>query len=395
MQKPTLAMFLPSFAGGGAERMMLNLARGLIESGVELDLVMGHCEGPYRDLVPDGCELFDLRAPRVLAALPGLVRYLRRHRPAALLTAMDHANLVALWARSLARVPTRVYVSVRSNLSEERAHARSRVDRWLPGLARHFYPQAQAVIAVSQGVADDLEKLLGPGKARVVVIPNPVVTPDLPMRAAEPSGHPWLDLEGSTVILGAGRLTPQKDFETLIRAFSLLADRRDLRLLILGEGPRRATLEDLVRGLGLEGRVDLPGFWANPFAAMARARLFVLSSAWEGLPGVLIQAMACGTPVVSTDCPSGPREILGDSEYGPLVPTGDAPALAAAIVQVLERPPDRTRLAARASQYRLEPVTRRYLRVMEFDAGLTAQGDDTCASVAGASKHDDPSVMHL
>lgn len=364
MTHPHLAIFLPSLAGGGAERMMLNLARGVVEAGVELDLVLGHADGHYRDLVPVGCNLVDLGARRVLAALPGLVRYLRRRRPEVLLTAMDHANLVALWARALARTPTRVYVSVRSTLSEEAAHAASRADRWLPRLARISYPGAAAVIAVSQGVAEDLERVLGAGRARLVVVPNPVVTPDLMALAAAAPGHPWLDPGAPPVILGAGRLTPQKDFATLIRAFSKVAAGRDLRLLILGEGPERGALESLIRDLGLSERVALPGFMANPFAAMARARLFVLSSAWEGLPGVLIQAMACGTPVVSTDCPSGPREVLEDGRYGPLVPVGDPISLAAALARTLEQPLPRERLQARAADYRLEPVTRRYLEVM-------------------------------
>lgn len=169
------------------------------------------------------------------------------------------------------------------------------------------------------------------------------------------------------MILGAGRLTHQKDFPTLIRAFAAIDPARGLRLMILGEGPQRGALESLVRELGLSERIALPGFSPNPFAAMARARLFVLSSAWEGLPGVLIQAMACGTPVVSTDCPSGPREILSDGRYGPLVPIGDAAALAVAIAAALEQPIARERLMSRAADYRLEPVTRRYLEVMGLD----------------------------
>ncbi|WP_295458364.1 glycosyltransferase [uncultured Thiodictyon sp.] len=365
MSRPTVAIFLPSLAGGGAERMMLNLALGLNGAGVAVDLVVGSAAGPYRDLVPTEVQLVDLGAGRVLAALPGLTRYLRRRRPDVLLSAMDHANLVALWARSLARTPTRVYVSVRSNLSQEAKHAPTLAGRWLPRLARTFYPQAQAVIAVSQGVADDLTRLIGAGRARVVAIPNPVVTPDLADLAATRPDHPWLrDAQAPPVILAAGRLSAQKDFPTLIRAFATLERARGLRLLILGDGPARATLEALVQALGLTDRVALPGFTANPFAAMARARLFVLSSAWEGLPGVLIQAMACGTPVVSTDCPSGPREVLADGRYGPLVPVGDVPALAAAIRHTLDHPPAAAVLKARAADYALAPVTRRYLEVM-------------------------------
>ena len=364
MTAPAITIFLPSLAGGGAERMMLNLARGLVEAGAHLDLVVGTAKGPYRDLVPAGCNLVDLAAPRVLVALPGLIRYLRRRRPAVLLSAMDHANLIALWARTLARVPTRVAVGVRNHLSQEARHAPSFAGRRLPRLARVFYPQAQVVIAVSQGVADDLNQLIGVGRARVLVIPNPVVTPELAAQAAELPDHAWLqpvpDSPAPPVILAAGRLTPQKDFPTLIRAFAALATGRDLRLLILGEGPERSALETLIRDLGLTQRVALPGFRANPFAYMARARLFVLSSAWEGLPGVLIQAMACGTPVVSTDCPSGPREVLADGRFGPLVPVGDPSALARAIAETLDRPCPAALLRERAADFGLAAVTHRY-----------------------------------
>lgn len=368
MSQPPLAIFLPSLVGGGAERMMLNLARGMADAGMASDLVVANAEGPCRALVPPGCRLIDLGARRVLGALPGLVRYLRRRRPEALLAAMDHANMVALAARSLARVPTRICVSVRSNLSQEALHSPFVLGRLMPRLARLFYPRAEAVIAVSQGVADDLSALLGEGRARVLVIPNPVVTPELATLAAEPPDHPWLQPAGPPVILAAGRLVRQKDYPTLIRAFAALGVERGLRLLILGEGPDRVALEALIRKMGLAGRVELAGFRDNPFAYMARARLFVLSSAWEGLPGVLIQAMACGTPVVSTDCPSGPREVLVDGRYGSLVPVGSAQALAEAMAQTLDHPPQPGLLQARAADFAQGPVTRLYLEAM----GLTA-----------------------
>lgn len=374
MSQPPLAIFLPSLVGGGAERMMLNLARGMAEAGMAPDLVVANAEGPYRSLVPPGCRLIDLGSLRVLGALPGLVRYLRRRRPEALLAAMDHANMVALLARVLARVPTRICVSVRSNLSQEALHSPLVLGRLMPRLARIFYPRAEAVIAVSQGVADDLSALLGEGRARILVIPNPVVTPELEMLAAESPDHPWLQAGGPPVILAAGRLVQQKDYPTLIRAFAALGVERGLRLLILGEGPDRAALEALIRELGLAGRVELTGFCENPFAYMARARLFVLSSAWEGLPGVLIQAMACGTPVVSTDCPSGPHEILVDGRYGPLVPVGSVEALAEAMARTLDHPPPPELLQTRAADFALGPVTRLYLEAMGFAATDTARG---------------------
>ena len=203
-----------------------------------------------------------------------------------------------------------------------------------------------------------------------------MVTPELEDLAAETPAHPWLRDPKVPVCLAAGRLCPQKDYPTLIRAFATLAETRPLRLLILGDGPDRADLESLIRQLGLADRVALPGFAENPFSAMARAGVFVLSSAWEGLPGVLIQAMACGTPVVATDCPSGPREVLVDGRYGPLVPVGDPEALAQAIGETLDRPLGAELLKARASDFELAAVTRRYLEVL----GLAPDGPSGAVS---------------
>lgn len=379
VRSPAIAIFLPSLAGGGAERMMLNLAQGLVAAGIELDLVVGSAAGPYRDLVPANCDLVDLGAGRVLTALPGLVRYLRRRRPTVLLAAMDHANLIALWARSLARVPTRVAVSVRSTLSQEARHAPSLAGRVLPRLARVFYPQACAVIAVSQGVADDLTRLIGAGRARVLVIPNPVVTPELAAQAAERPDHPWfqpglppapgagLEPAKAPVILAAGRLTPQKDFPTLIRAFARVRAGRDCRLLILGEGNARPALAALIAELGLGDQAALVGFQSNPYPYLARAALFVLSSAWEGSPNVLTEALALGIPVVATDCPSGPAEVLDGGRFGPLVPVGAVDALAAAMAATLDRPLPAAVLRSAVSEYEQGRSARRYLEVM----GLT------------------------
>lgn len=368
MKEPRLAIFLPSLAGGGAERMMVNLASGMRDQGVRVDLVLADATGPYRHLVPEGVPVVDLGAPRVLAALPGLTGYLRRRRPGVLLAAMDHANLVALWARALARVPTRVFVSVRSTLSQEAQNAKTRRGRWMPVLTRAFYPRASAVIAVSQGVADDLRTLLRTAGPQVLVLPNPVVTPGLEAQAAATPDHPWLQVTGVPVILAVGRLTPQKDYPTLLRAFATLSQGRDVRLIILGEGPEHTRLEGLAQGLRISERVAFLGFRDNPFAYMRRASLLALSSAWEGLPGVLIQAMACGTPVVSTDCPSGPREILDAGRFGPLVPVGDAQSLAAAMNLTLEAPPAPDLLRSRAADYGLEAVTRRYREVLGLGA---------------------------
>lgn len=365
-QRP-IALLLPSLAGGGAERMTINLARGLVERGCRVDLVLGQARGAYSELVPDAIRRIDLGRRQMTRALLPLIGYLRRERPRALLAAMNHTSIVALWAARLSGTRTPVFAGVRSQLSMEAQRSHLLGDRLMPRLARAFFPWASAVIAVSQGVADDLRDRVGVEPSLVRVIDNPVVTPELAELASQTPAHPWLVQPVVPVVLGAGRLTAQKDFPTLIRAFAQLRAEWPARLVILGEGPERPVLEALVHHLGLDDAVALPGFQSNPFAFMRAASLFVLSSAWEGLPGVLIQAMACGTPVASTDCPSGPREILdaGGPPLGPLVPVGDSAALARAMRDTLTAPPAAERLKQRAADFSMTRIAGRYLDLLE------------------------------
>jgi glycosyltransferase involved in cell wall biosynthesis len=296
----------------------------------------------------------------VIASLPALARYLRREQPAVLLSAMSHANIVALWARRLSGASTRVVVSERVTLSVVAAQTSRRRGRLRPHLIRWFYPWADGIVAVSRGVADDLARTAGLDRERIDVIYNPIGTPELRELAQAPVDHPWLSSDGPPVVLAAGRLLPQKDFPTLIRAFARVRRLRTARLLVLGEGEQRSLLRDLARTLGIEAEVDLPGFVPNPYAYMARASLFVLSSRFEGLPGVLIEALCCGVPVVATDCPSGPREILEEGRYGRLVPVGDEAALGEAIGDALAggvaRPPPES-----WARFGLETVVDQYL----------------------------------
>ncbi|RYG40716.1 glycosyltransferase, partial [bacterium] len=221
------------------------------------------------------------------------------------------------------------------------------------------YPAAHEIVAVSNGVADDAARVLGLRRERITTIYNPVINPSLRAQAAEPPAHPWFSDGGAPVVLGVGRLNAQKDFPTLIKAFAQL--RTPARLMILGEGEERASLEAQAAPFG--DRIALPGFSANPFPAMTACRVFALSSRFEGLPGALVQAMACGAPVVSTDCPSGPREILEDGRWGVLVPVGDDKALAAALEESLTRP--RPVYPPEASaRFEEEPVLDAYERLL-------------------------------
>ncbi len=326
-----LAIFVPDLVAGGAQRSMIKLASGLAERGRQVDLVLAHASGPFLSEAPDTVRLVDLGAPRVLASLPHLADYLRRERPAAMLSVL-HANLVALWARRLTGIPHRLVVSERNMLSSEvQAYAADMRMRLIPLLTRRCYPWADAVVAVSWGVAADLVRYAQLSPRQVRVIYNPIITPGLRQKALEPLAHPWFIPGAPPVILAVGRLAEQKDFTTLIRAFAEVRRSRPARLLILGEGDERPLLEATAQQLDVQDDVGLPGFVPNPYPYMVRAGAFVLSSRWEGLPGVLIEALYCGAPLVSTDCPSGPREILAGGRYGLLTPVGDATKLAGAI----------------------------------------------------------------
>ncbi len=331
MVRKRFAIYLPSLSGGGAERAMLNLAHGLAECGHAVDLVLAQAKGPYLGEVQDSVRLVDLKASRVLTSLPALARYLRREEPEALVSALDYASIVALWARRLAGIPIRVVVNEQNTISISARESARRRERMVPRLAKRFYRWADHVTGNSHGVADDLSQVTGLPRERIKVLYNPVVTPELRQKARAPLNHPWFEAGQRPVVLAVGRLTKQKDFPTLIRAFAQVRQARPARLLILGEGPDRAALEALITQLGLVDDVALPGFVENPYAYMSRASLYVLSSRWEGLPTVLIEALYCGPPVIATDCPSGPREILADGQHGLLVPVGDATALTQAI----------------------------------------------------------------
>jgi glycosyltransferase involved in cell wall biosynthesis len=302
-----------------------------------VDVVLATADGVFLSELPSAARVVDLRAGRLLLSLVPLTRYLRRERPRVLVSSMSHANMIAIWAAKLAGNNTPVMVTVHNTMSE----STKRTGRLEPYLLRTFYPWADRVVAVSRGAADDLAGTSGLSRERIDVVYNPVITPAILQSARQTPDHPWFASGSPPIVLGVGRLTRQKDFPTLIRAFAEVRRQRPARLMILGEGEERASLEALVAELGLTEDVALPGFRDNAMAFMAGSALFVLSSAWEGLPTVLIEALAAGTRVVSTDCPSGPREILQDGRLGALVPIGDTAALAAAMAAALDRPRDR------------------------------------------------------
>jgi glycosyltransferase involved in cell wall biosynthesis len=353
-----ITVFLPGLHGGGAEKMMLDLSAAFSRSGHEVDMVVAKAEGAFVDDVPEPVELVDLDAPEppgfnLLGALPGLVRYLRRRRPTVLLSALSRANVVAALAASTPGVDTRVVLSEHNHLSTYLAHASRRERLVLPRLMAATYPRADAVVCVSRGVATDLRSVCGLSPATTRVVYNAVITPELRAKYEEPAAHPWFTSD-VPVVMGLGSLTEQKDFPTLVDAVRLARDERECRLVVCGAGERRAELEDHVAETGMADVVDLAGFVDNPYAMLNEADVFVLSSQWEGFGNVLVEALGGGCPVVSTDCPSGPAEILADGEYGELVPVGDADAMATAIERQLQDPPDRRRSTLASTSSSLE-----------------------------------------
>jgi glycosyltransferase involved in cell wall biosynthesis len=415
-RKVDVAVFIHRMGVGGAEKATVNLLKGFVKRDLRVDLVVLWKEGVFLNHIPSKVRLINLDAPtnlypyrwhRLLKFLwkrhlssfdldcllklnaisakiafyfcgkptmyPAwintmalrLANYLKENKPSALLAILPDPNIIALKARQFTRISFRLVIS--EHITPSVALQFSPRRQFIEQSIRTLYPKADVIVAVSQGVAEDLIQNYGVPEEKVKVIFNPVVTEELFDMALEDVSHPWFEQELSSVILAVGRLTKAKDYPTLFRAFSLVRQVRPAKLLILGEGEDRANLERLAIELGIQNDVSMPGFVDNPFAFMAKASVFVLSSAWEALPTVLIEALACGCPVVATDCRSGPREILGNGRYGRLVPVGDHEALAKAILETLDNPDfpaTREERIQRALEFSLDAAVEKYLQVL-------------------------------
>ena len=334
-EKKKLSFFLPSLEGGGAEKVVVNLIKEFVKRGIESELVLVNAKGPYLIEVPQGVKVFDLKSSRVLFALPKLIKYLKTEKPDILVSSLSHANIIAILANKLAMTNVRIFAREDTTLSLSSLYSTSLKNKVMPLLMGIFYRFADLIIVVSKGVKDDLVSFAKLPSDKIELIYNPVITPDLFTKVQEPVSHPWFAPNSPPVILGVGRLTKEKDFPTLLKAFALVRKEVDSRLVILGEGEEKKNLEKLAKELGIEEYLWMPGFVDNPYKYMNRASVFVLSSIYEGLPTVLIEALALGCQVVSTDCKSGPREILDNGKFGKLVPVGDYKEMAHAIKEIL------------------------------------------------------------
>ena len=362
MNRP-IAFFIPAMYGGGAERVVLNLLEGMLSQGEVPDLVLASMEGPYLDRIPPAVNIVDLQAGRIIKSVLPLVRYLCSHQPRVLISHLGHANVVALLATYLSGTKTPLIVVEHNTLSKSRSIV-WRANLVKP-LMKYLYPTADAIVAVSQAAAKDLEIGLGLPTNSVITIYNPIVDDRLLAQANEPTQEPWLQPGLPPVFLSIGRLTAQKDFAALLKSFAIVRKQLSARLIILGEGELRSDLESLARDLKIAEFVSLPGFVSNPYAYLKAANAFILSSRWEGLPTVLIEALACGCPAIATNCPSGPWEILEQGKYGTLVPVGDVAALAKAMVEILQQPPSPELLQERSRAFTVEGSVAKYLQLIE------------------------------
>lgn len=330
-----VSLIIPSLRGGGAERVMLNLANNLTSKGYIVDLVLFKKEGEYINRINDDVNIVNLFSKRTVWAIYPLIKYLKKHKPEVVLSAMMYVNICVLVASQLSRVKAKVIISEHSTYTASLKHNRTWKSSIINLLARFLYKKSDNIVCVSKGVADDLKSKLRLNESAVKVIYNPVVTDSL---LAEKDLAPQGDFFNSdeNYILSVGRFVVAKDFVNLIKAYSVTHSKNDYKLVILGEGPLRDELQTLIFELGLKDKVVLPGFVENPYSWMRKANLFVMSSVYEGLSNVLIEALACGCKVVSTDCPSGPNEILEGGKWGRLVPVSNYELLAKAIDEALD-----------------------------------------------------------
>lgn len=357
-----ITIIMTHLSGGGAERVMLLLAKGLANKGFKIDFIVGNTSNYKAEKWPDNIHLIDLNVSRFIYALPKLVRLFRGYNTDYVLSALKLVNVLTICAAKIALLEAEIVISEHSTISEKILNAENIKGKYIiPFLMKVTYPWATKIVSVSKGVADDLAQTIRINRQNIDVIYNPVIEDQMFDMANEPISHRWF--EGDIpVIMGIGRLIKVKNFSLLIKAFTKVRKNRKCKLIILGEGEKRPQLKKLVKNLNMESEVALPGFYDNPYAYLSRADLFVLSSNVEGLPTVLIEALAFEIPVVSTDCPSGPEEILENGKWGTIVPRNNVEAMAKAMDKGLNSKP--TNSKERAMHFTVERAVQKYSKLI-------------------------------
>lgn len=405
-QPARISFLLDNLAGGGAEKVILNLAHGFATLGHQVDLLVCKVEGVLSNSIPAGVNLVPLesvspvrgllcamkgdpagvrqivgtvvnsskiRIPKGFRYIPAIADHLKTNRVDVLLSALPKSNINAVLAKHCCKAMTRVvvgaHINLSSQISESRSRGRNRLQHLRPVIQR-CYRRADAVVAVSKGVEKDIVRYLGLAPEHVTTIYNPIGMPEMEALSREPLDHPWFEYGAVPVILGVGRFVGQKGFPLLLNAFAKVRQRRNVRLMLLGgdetSGPQaehRKELLDLADRLGVREDFEMPGFKVNPYPYLKKASVFVLSSRYEGFGNVIVEALLTGCSVVSTDCPSGPAEILHNGEFGRLVPVDDETALADAICDTLDNPKSREFLQARGKSFSIERAVESYSQI--------------------------------
>ena len=356
----SVAIYSHNMAGGGAERVHIAVMHAFMERGMLVTLLLHQKDGVLLPMVPPGVRVIEFAMRTTALDIFPLAQFLRQEKPDFLLASLPHNNVVALLAKAYAGSKTRVTIIQHRVLSVECGRSAPPQYRLMPLVYRCLLPLCAGIIAVSNGVADDLATKCRIRRDRITTIYNPVVGPDFATKLNERVALPWRD--GTPFFVAAGRLALEKDHATLLRALAIVPD---ARLLILGTGPEYTRLQALANSLRIEDRVHFAGFVNNPLPYMRAATAFVSSSTVEGFGNAIVEALGCGTPVISTDCPSGPAEILENGRYGRLVPVGDANALAAAMLASnIGHSWTKEELQARAALFSVAKATEKYFQVL-------------------------------
>lgn len=382
--RPDVALFIPTLYSGGAERVQINLAKHFLDRGLQVDLVVCKYFGSLKDKVPNGVRLISLDASKVMFSLPAYLRYLRIARPPIVLSSVENANIISCLGKMFGSHRHRLLVRLDNSLSEP-GILPLQMHRWpvMMAIASTFHA-ADGFVAVSRGLKEQLRRVPGLGRKPIHHIYNPIIDKEFDAQARLSPELPSSVGPEDPFVLAVGRLHKQKGYRHLLMAFARIVKQRSAHLVILGEGDERDELQKLADTLGIASRVHFLGYRSNALAYMRQAAVFVLSSHAEGFGNVIVEALACGTPVISTDCPHGPREILADGRYGTLVPVGEVDALADAMAAKLDqpKPPLSNELKEHLQLFSIEAIGKQYLETLDLFSSMTSQTELAKATVA-------------
>jgi len=373
--KKTIAFFIPSLEGGGAEKNIINFFKNLNESEYNVSLILAEKQGDFLKFVPTWVKIFDLKTKSraYFLIFLKLIEYFKNESPDILVSAFPHFNIICLIAKQVAKSKTKIIITEHINLSSLSKNASSVFNSFisrfvLPFFVKSFYPKSDAIICVSNGVAEDLLKI-AKENLEITVINNPIDIEEIEVLAKEPVDNKWFLEKEIPVLTMAGRLNKQKDYPTAFQALKLINKKRKVRLVVLGKGPEEQKLKELALNLGLSDKVLFLGFQNNPYKYISKSSIFVLSSVAEGFGNVLVEAMACGVPVISTDCPFGPNEIIENNENGILVSVGDSVAIANTVLKILDEEVFKNKLIiegkTRAKYFSAKTSVEKYKNIFE------------------------------